>query len=285
MRSDGIFLSHMRSERVERHFHRLVTETNDLIEWRFVFNPKNGAEPQVDLQPTPARTAMAKRYREFLRNGGVQNGLMDVVIFPLVLATGADFVWAMEYDVDFSGPWSQFFEPFRENAADLLSSTILPYENCQDWWHWQTAEPPTEVTRSVWHRAFHPVMRISRRFAAWYQEQMTLTQWRGHYEYTIPTSAIWGGFRVEDLGGQGPLCPPDRKGHNYSNTPSSSTLAPGTLVWRPSRTSYFHETPNAFSQPDTLYHPVKAGVSEWVTTPTPLLVRWKSRIFGRGGSR
>ncbi len=263
MRNAGIFLSHVRSERINRHFERLVSDTNSLIDWTFVFNPGNGSTPVSDLDIIPAETSMTERYHEFMRNGGVQNGLMDVVIFPSVIATGAEYVWAMEYDVDFSGHWARFFEQFEENTADLLSSTIQPYQQSKNWWHWQTAAPPLEVPRRAWHRAFHPVMRLSRRYALWYQQKMAHSRWRGLYEYTVPTSAFWGGFRVEDLGGRGPFCPPDRHDQNYANNPWSRTLSPGTLTWRPFREQYFHESPEAFPEPNTVYHPVKADVSDW----------------------
>lgn len=206
---------------------------------------------------------MKARYREFCYNGGVQNGLMDVAILPAAEALKADYVWAMEYDVDFTGSWARFFEQFRENRADLLSSVVMPYEQSRAWYHWSTARPPRGVPRSTFHRAFHPVMRLSRPFLRWYIDEMNRRRWRGHYEYTLPTSALCGGFRVEDLGSDGPLCPPARRGKNYTRSAGDTLEGEGSLAWRPSRKAYWTEAPESFERAETLYHPVKPEALDW----------------------
>jgi hypothetical protein len=258
----GLFLSHIRAPRIEAHYRRLQSETSGLVEWHQVYNPGNGSEPQVDFEYEPARKCMAARYREFRYNQGVQNGLMDVVILPLAAATGADYVWALEYDVDYTGHWKGFFAQFQGCHADLLSTTLVPHGDSQDWWHWQFARPPAEISQRHWHRAFHPVLRLSRRFALWYLEEMHRRRWRGHYEYTLPTAAHWGGFVMEDVGGSGPFCPQDRQGINYLG-PGSAGEPAGSMRWRPSWSSYFIEDPGLFELKDTLYHPVKPDVREW----------------------
>lgn len=248
------------------------------MQWHECYNPGNGCEPQVGFAYTPARHSMKARYREFRYNGGVQMGLMDVAIFPIAEALKADFVWALEFDVDFTGSWARFFEQFTEQKADLLSTTLLPLEQSERWWHWLHARPPGDVPRSVWHRAFHPVMRLSRPFLLWYIEEMNRRRWHGHYEYTVPTSALWGGFQVEDLGGTGPLCPADRLGKNYVKTPHQSDEGEGTMVWRPSRGAYWVDAPETFELADTLYHPVKTEAAEWDKARPPSLgTRMKRR--------
>ena len=43
----------------------------------------------------------------------------------------------------------------------------------------------------------------------------------------------------------------------YDNTPTDPYLCPGTFVFRPARSAYFHERPEDFPAADRLYHPVK----------------------------
>jgi hypothetical protein len=43
----------------------------------------------------------------------------------------------------------------------------------------------------------------------------------------------------------------------YENTPSDPNLGPGTFIFRPARTAYFHERPEEFAAADRLYHPIK----------------------------
>ena len=63
-------------------------------------------------------------------------------------------------------------------------------------------------------RALHPLMRLSRDLVNWYPAAMADAAWGGHYEFTLPTSALAAGARIEDLGGDGPFTPPERRGHD-----------------------------------------------------------------------
>ncbi|CAO3362671.1 hypothetical protein [Azospirillum palustre] len=259
----GLFVCHVRSERIERHFRRLVDQTGHMIDWHFMFNPGNRAEPQVDFAYRPPDSCMPARYREMAAHGGVQRGYLDVAIIPCVLSLDADFVWVIEYDVDYSGDWAQLFDQFSRNASDLLTTTIQPLAASRNWYYWQSAAMPASVSPDLVHRAFHPIMRLSRHFARTYGLIMSVAGWRGHYEFTLPTVALAGGFTVEDIGGQGPLCPPARRGTNYENTPQDECLRPGTLIWRPSCPRYFAEDPSGFSRSNMIHHPVKPDVADW----------------------
>jgi len=259
----GLFVCHVRSERIERHFRRLVDQTGHMIDWHFMFNPDNRAEPQVDFAYRPPDSCMPARYREMAAHGGVQRGYLDVAIIPCALSLDADFVWVVEYDVDYSGHWAQLFDQFSRNASDLLTTTVQPLAASRDWYYWQSAAMPASVSPDHVHRAFHPIMRLSRHFARTYGLIMSIAGWRGHYEFTLPTVALAGGFTVEDIGGQGPLCPPARRGTNYENTPQDECLQPGTLIWRPSCPRYFAEDPSGFGRSNMIYHPVKPDVADW----------------------
>jgi hypothetical protein len=268
----GLFLSHIRSARIDRHFDRLVRQTEGLVEWH----------PAHDSADQHMRSAdsMPHRHARMIRNGGVQGGYMDVVIVPRALDLHAPFVWAVEYDVDYSGDWRDFFSQFRDCQADLLTSTIVSAREDPDWRYWRTGRSPYALPPCDGHRAFHPVMRLSRRFLDAYATSLGTPGWEGHYEYTLPTFAIAEGFTIEDIGGALSYCPPDRQGRNYCNTPTDRSLSPGTFVWRPSLPFYFHEKPEIFERPDMLHHPVKPAVSNWEAARP--WRRWRRAVLSTG---
>ena len=205
---------------------------------------------------------MPERFAQIDPATNMMGGYLDLPIITEALKTGADFVWACEYDVDWSGNWADFFQCFSNNDADLLTTTVRTYDQSREWHYWSNAVAPPEVSREQWLRAFHPIMRLSRPLMERYAEEMTHPGWAGHYEFLLPTIALQFDFKVEDLGGEGPFCPAERRGQLYSNTPHEWLLAPGTFVWRPSLDHYSWQE-GAAMEPNKLYHPVKTGVAEW----------------------
>jgi hypothetical protein len=125
------------------------------------------------------------------------------------------------------------------------------------------------VQERHFHRAFNPLMRLSRSFALTYAVMMADTRWQGHYEFTIPTAAATSNATLEDLGGDGAFTPRSRRRRNYVNNPSDGRLLPGTFTWRPARSHYFSEQPEAFPQPNKLYHPIKPDVERWEEASVP----------------
>lgn len=258
MRSAGLFFSHRRSARIERHYRRLVRETEGLIDWRFAYNPGRRPEPELNLAYEPAELCMPTRYAEAVRNGGVVPGYTDTMSLPCVLALDADCTWVMEYDVDFSGCWRTLFEQFGDCDADLLTTTIGSKVDSPDWCWWRGAKAPAGVPASRMFRAFHPIMRLSRRFARVYRGVTLDPAWGGHSEFMLPTIAAFTGHRLQDLGGADAGSEAAWSSSNYVNSPSQDNLGPGTFRWRPTRPAYFHEAPGDFRLPDKLYHPIKA---------------------------
>jgi hypothetical protein len=260
MRTAGLFLSHIRSPRIDRHFDRLVRECGHLVEWHFVYNEGRFPAPQVNFPIPSARDVFPRRFAEMECNEGTVGGYADTTLWPCMLALGADLTWLMEFDVDFSGHWETFFAQFAANEADLLTATLFPRAQSAGWWWWPKAKIPSSVGENEIYRAFLPLTRISRRLAVAYVRRMKEPDWFGHYEFTIPTVALSAGMAVEDLGGNGPLCPEARRNRNYSTTPDDPYLFPGTFSCRRERDSYFLETPERFDEPDMLYHPIKPGM-------------------------
>ena len=263
MRSAGLFFSHIRSARIARHYARLVRETDGLIDWRFVYNPGSRPDPELCPAHERAELCMPARYAEAIRNGSIIGGYTDTLVIPCVLSLDADFTWAVEYDVDFSGCWRTLFEQFSDCDADLLTTTICSKLESPDWCWWGSARAPAGVPASRMFRAFHPIMRVSRRFARVYRSITLDSAWGGHSEFTLPTIAVFAGHRLQDLGGAEARSQAAWASSNYVNSPSHGSLGPGTFRWRPAQPSYFHETPRDFRLPDKLYHPIKTGMPDW----------------------
>jgi hypothetical protein len=258
MRASGLFLCHDPTDRVIAHFQRLCRETEGLVDWICV--PDNGHldDPRGDEAfPHPA-TAMPLRFAAARRHGQVAGGvgMMDIAIMPRVLAAPHEFVWALEYDVDYSGHWADMFGRFAGNRADVLTTTLLRRDHDPDWWHWPTARAPAAVKAAHWCHSFNPAMRLSRRFAAAYVDATRSPAWDGHYEFTIPTIARHLGLRLEDMGHAGGRRR-DLQTPLYRSPVVDRTAPPGTFVWRPARPAYFHERPEDFPERNLLYHPVK----------------------------
>lgn len=137
----GLFVSSHRSARIERHFARLQEETAGLVAWRHVFNPCDW--PAVEGAPTfsPKATLQA-RWAEAGAAGMFLGGQLDLMIIPCVLAAGAERVWVMEFDVDYTGRWDAFFEAMAGSPADLLTTMVFAEIESPGWSHWITGRAP-----------------------------------------------------------------------------------------------------------------------------------------------
>jgi hypothetical protein len=145
--------------------------------------------------------------------------------------------WFLEYDIRFSGEWSEFFSCFQGSDADLLSTSIRRASTHPDWMHWPTLRVPPEVgALSDAERLcnFMPIVRISRRglqaIDAGYR-----AGWGGHCEVTWPTILHHAGLNIEDYGGDGEFVRSDNRNRFYTNTLTDRDLSPGSVVFRPAR--------------------------------------------------
>lgn len=262
MTAAGIFITHRRTPRIRRHYRRLVAETRGLVRWHFVFSHDTGARPTAPFATGDPAEVLAHRYRAMERHGGVQGGYLDTLILPLLRALPAEHLWVMEYDVDYAGRWDALFQRYVDTDADLLTTNLRRPCDQPDWPWWSSARSPSWVPESDWVRSLNPLMRLSRRLVNAYCVAMSDAGWEGHYEFTLPTAARASGCVIEDLGGDGPFTPDERRGEVYVG--SASDWSEGqTFGFRPVRRRYFHERPEAFHRRDLLYHPVKPGVPAW----------------------
>jgi hypothetical protein len=222
-----VFLTHLNRRRIRRHFSRLKREAK--LDAFFFLHQGNVTEGQRILPN-----------REAERNGRpFNNGFNDLVCFPIFQKLDRySHIWLVEYDVDYAGHWGEFFAIKR--FGDFVGTTIVPQSESNEWYHWRSFVAPHDARPT---RSFAPIFRLSRRMIDCYVQSIATGKWKGHFEALFPTIALYNGLTIEDVGG-------------YTNTPNDPYLSPGTFVYRPARTSYFHEWPDSFER-GFLYHPVK----------------------------
>jgi hypothetical protein len=267
----GIFLTHVESPRIRRHFDRLVDETGSWVSWHFVLSRDPFPHPDVPFDyPDPAAVLPA-RYAAMTAHGGVQGGYLDTLLVPVLSGLDADQLWLCEYDVDYAGRWDELFSGLADREADQLTTTLM-YRHEQPKWPWRrSAAAPPGVPPERWVRSLNPLVRLTRPVLDAYAHAVADPRWEGHYEFLLPTVAKEAGLRVEDLGGEGSFVPPGRERAVYVGKSPQGRPPDLTFGFRPVRHDYFHERPEAFPQSGMLYHPVKPGVAAW--TPETANVR------------
>jgi hypothetical protein len=258
-RASGLFLCHAPTPHVFDHFARLQRDTDGIVDWTLVMDDGHLNDPRGDEAYSHPGILMPQRFAAARAAGQIAGGfgMMDIAIMPRVLAAPHDLVWAMEYDVDYSGDWSTLFGRFTANRADVLTTTLRSVAEEPGWWHWDTCRAPAQVERSAWRRSFNPLMRLSRRFAEAYVAATRSGEWGTHYEFTIPTIACHLGWRMEDIAHVG--SPLGRFGPPlYTAMPPDRPVRGESFVYRPARSAYFHQRPDDFPHKNRLYHPIKA---------------------------
>jgi hypothetical protein len=244
-----IFLTHVTTRRIVRHFSRLRRETASRLDAFLCLHqttPFTLSRADLFIKSEDSQRVLPKRFEERQRSGRT-SGFVDLACFPAFQRLKHySHIWFVEYDVDYAGDWDSFFAPRMDSGADLLATTIFPQAESKSWAHWPDfAAPPG--ARPL--RSFIPMFRISQLLFAHYVEAVGTGHWQGHFEALLPTIADYYGLQIEDMGA-------------YCNTPNDSRLSPGTFVWLPVQSeSYFHEVPSNFSRREVLYHPVKVRLT------------------------
>lgn len=172
---------------------------------------------------------------------------------------GYERVWAIEYDVDYSGNWADFFSPAAAYDGDLLGTELRRRSADPNWGNLHDyAGPAGGPTDPL--IGFFPLVRASRRLIESYFTRLEPEGWRGHFEIVLPSFAEAHGLSVSEIGADGPLTPPARRGRHYS-TRLSGPRHEATFAFRPPRAyRYYEEAPGPFRQPDRLYHPIKTDL-------------------------
>lgn len=160
-------------------------------------------------------------------------------------------IWVVEYDVAFTGRWSDLFDHFAASPAALLATSVHRWAINPSWPNWSSvitpAGPPADFSNYV--RAFMPLYRMS---SEGYQalDAAYRAGWEGFYEGIVPRILLNAGLNIEDLGGDGEFVAPGNRNRFYSSTPADNTLSPGSFVFRPI-------TAQPGPDPGRLWHPVK----------------------------
>lgn len=245
MKQALIFLTHIFSPRIRGHYLRLRQETEGLLDTYVVYNQnpdKHNDDPLIDFRVTD-NDEISERFRQRRhRMSGVAGGFVDGLFVPIILSSlkSYDYIWVMEFDVDYAGNWSDFFKLFPDDdETDFLSPIIRSREAMPDWWNWNWFKVPSNVDNSNYTFSFSVLMRVSFRLANTFNEAVRTDRWRGQGEALWPTITKHNGLSLKDIG----------EGSNY--TRETFCYRPVTHYW------YWHEAPEQFT-PGLLYHPVKA---------------------------
>lgn len=184
--------------------------------------------------------------------------------------------WVVEYDVRYSGAWSDFFKSHAGSDADLLGTTLCRRDGSEDWHYWPSLDLGNRrIARRDQIRGFFPIYRLSRRALARLDADYRSGA-GGHFECLIPTLLNDAGMTLEDIGGAGEFVRPTNRDRFYRNTPAADSLGPGTFVFRPVMGRPGRE-------PNMLWHPVRPRAT-WRAIPTrgnAVLRRLAGRVAGR----
>ncbi len=165
---------------------------------------------------------------------------------------GFENYWFIEYDVRYSGPWSELFDAFRDLPHDLLCTHLRPCALEPGWAWWSAIQSPgSPLPAESLLRGFLPIARLSRRGLERLRDAVD-EGWSGFLEGLIPTLFRGSGLQIGDIGGDGPFVPPGFRNRFYTSVsdPAGSLQGLGSMRFRP---------PILFPgiMPGRLYHPVK----------------------------
>jgi hypothetical protein len=188
------------------------------------------------------------------RPAGIVPGHNDypLIAFYLSHPTYDDY-WVIEYDVRFTGRWTDFFDACGQSRADLLATHVQRFTDNELWCWWDSLTyKHTSLGRHELVRAFFPTYRLTASACAILAQEYR-KGWIGHSEVRLPTILALNGCTLEDIGGEGSFVPPGHENRFYlgENTRPSKEA---TFRWRP-----------VMLQPGTLphklWHPVKSPFS------------------------
>lgn len=274
-----VFLSVVGSQRVARAFNRLKREASGEADVYWARHLRDGIVPPGDPRPDlvvgdrECLDVLPERYGEFLAHlsspaGAVLNQFCFLDPIHMAIETRLPqyhrYVWFIEYDVDFSGSWRDFFAAFTASRADLITGGIKRRWQCAQWVHWNDFRGPRYLNwmASRVPKAYLPVMRLSRRFALAYRAGVR-DGWKGHFEVLYPAFAWRYRYAMEDFLPGGEWSGPETARFGAFLPPSDPSAPPlRTYRFAPVvADAYYHERPELYSAPNVLYHPVKTSGS------------------------
>lgn len=167
-----------------------------------------------------------------------------------------NYYWNIEYDVEYTGKWADFFEYFQNIKADFLSTHIEKYaENIEGLW-WNTYQSITmDIPLENRIRSFNPIYRISEN--ALLVLHQTLKEGNiGHHEVLIPSVLYHSNFKILDFDGKGEFSLPENKERFYLST---ATLIDGTDGGTMRLKPEFDKI-SSYQLQDKLFHPARNNI-------------------------
>ncbi|MEQ1770735.1 MAG: hypothetical protein ABL879_12940, partial [Devosia sp.] len=149
-----VFLTHVWSPAVAAHFRRLRAEAADVVDVFLAFQAPDAnnvpADAPVDILVTPDKwqALQPQRYAECVASGGSIYMFADLVLMAALndpVLDAYEHRWFVEYDVDFSGNWRDFFEQAVAYEGDMLAVHICMKSQLPDFDHWYWYAQPDRV--------------------------------------------------------------------------------------------------------------------------------------------
>jgi hypothetical protein len=110
-------------------------------------------------------------------------------------------IWALDYDVHFTGNWAKFFEYFDKSTSSFIASKILAFEDCPDWNNWKKPNQIGIETKDCF-KAFFPVTRFSKQALETLDKDYRQGKF-GYCEVCVPTLLNAAGLSMHDLSEEG----------------------------------------------------------------------------------
>jgi len=235
-----VLMAHYLSDKVRNLFFKLKSECLDKYDVWFIYDNSNkDYDPQFLSGESRTflftiQTISDKFYMKSCNDSGTI--YCGNTTFPVLEFINEhpqyDYYWRIEYDVWFQGNWTDLFDYFHNNSADLLTTTLFRYSFRPNWAWWHTLKTPLHVWKVDRIRGFLPVARLSKKACQLLYKKYR-RQWKGHDEVVVPSLLYHYGMSIEDIGGDGEFAKSENKNRFYLNSPENDGLAPGTMVCPP----------------------------------------------------
>jgi hypothetical protein len=268
-RDCAIVLTHTWSPALARHVDKLKREASAVLDVFVVFqgdtaSVPDGMSPDLALSMDDAAAHFPRRAAN-LRQRAAKTifGYVDIVWLTAFLNprfAAYDRLWLIEYDVDFTGNWGEFFAEAVGYEGDLLLTRVRRLSADPGWFHAPKLALPAAAKDPL--IGLFCLSRLSRPLIEGYREAVEAAAWDGHFEALIPTFAELAGYTVAEIGGEGPFTPPERINRHYTGGFAARASIRTTWAYKPALAyHYFVDRPSRFIPRNRLCHPIKTHLS------------------------
>lgn len=161
------------------------------------------------------------------------------------------YYWVIEYDVIYTGKWTNFFLDFDSIDADFIASHIERFSDRPFWYWWDTLHlDSVTLQKHQLIKSFNPIYRISNNALKFLDTLLKGHKNWGHHEVLIPTALKHWGFSILDFGGNGEFVLPQFEERFYL---MPSQYVDGTMRDKPQMNE------EELLIKDRLLHPVKTS--------------------------